>query len=41
MPARVVQFYAIQLTAESGVAADQRRAAQRDHQQPFGQSRGR
>ncbi|MCY3783929.1 MAG: hypothetical protein OXG79_09105 [Chloroflexi bacterium] len=31
MPARVVQFYAIQLAAESSVAAAQRRAAQRDH----------
>ena len=40
MPARVVQFYAIQLAAESSVAAAQRRAAQRDHQ-PFGQSHGR
>ena len=40
MPARVVQFYAIQLGAESSVAAAQRRAAHRDHQ-PFGQSHGR
>jgi len=31
MPARVVQFYAIQLAAESSVAAAQRRAAERHH----------
>lgn len=30
MPARVVQFYAIQLAAESSVTAAQRRASQRD-----------
>lgn len=30
MPARVVQFYAIQLATESSVAAAQHRAAQRD-----------